>query len=169
MAVGGKEKNTGSDKLVSMPGEAVKSLRLELSNLLGEKLASGVLFRFGFRCGEALVERTKSKISEKEDMNQILPKIWKKTGLGSIINIEEISDEEMVIEYNESVEANFMGPTNTTSCDYTRGYLAGIASVLAKKKYYSVETECISEGKKRCRFQLMVFPHKVYVPKKKSK
>jgi predicted hydrocarbon binding protein len=169
MAAVGKEEKEGYDSLISMPGEAVRSLRLELSNLLGEKLASGVLFRFGYRCGETLVDRTKSKITEKEGISQVLPSIWDKTGLGSITNIQEISEEEMMIEQKESMEAHAMGVTNEPSCDYTRGYLAGIVSVLTKKKHYSVETECISEQKKKCKFQLVVFPHKVYVPKKKTK
>ena len=105
-----------------------------MSNLLGEKLASGVLFRFGFRCGETLVDRTKSKITEKEGISQVLPLIWDKTGLGTITNIQEISEEEMVIEQKESMEAHVVGATNVPSCDYTRGYLAGIERFMFRKK-----------------------------------
>jgi hypothetical protein len=37
-----------SEPMVSIPGDAINSLRLELGNLLGRKLAAGVLFRFGY-------------------------------------------------------------------------------------------------------------------------
>ncbi len=153
---------------ISMPEEAIKSLRTELSNLLGERLADGVLFRFGFRCGEALVERRISDNLENTDIHKTLPEIWSQTCLGDIVNIEEISEEEIEIEQEESTEAHVTGPSDTPSCNYTRGYLAGIASILTKKKFYCIETECISEGKDTCRFQLVVFPHKVYVAKKTS-
>lgn len=162
----GHLKIEGSKPFIYMSGEAIKSLRLELSNLLGEKLASGVLFRFGFRCGEALVERARSKTNIEGKIGESLTDIWKQTGLGKIVKIEEISEEEVEIEQQDSTEAKVIGSTAEPSCDLTRGYLAGIATMLTKKKFYCVETDCISEGKDRCNFQLVVFPHKVYVPKK---
>lgn len=166
MRKGGQEKNEGSESFVYMPGEAIKSLRTELSNLLGEKLAAGVLFRFGFRCGEALMESTMSDTNKKKGISDVLPKIWEQTGLGKIVNIEETSDEEVQIEQEDSTEAKAIGNADESSCHYTRGYLAGIATILTEKKFYCVETACISEGKERCNFQLVVFPHKVLVPKK---
>lgn len=168
MQKGGHGKKGGSKTFVNMPGEAIKSLRSELSNLLGEKLAAGALFRFGFRCGEALVERTKSNVTTENDMGEALPNIWAKTGLGKIVKVEEISEEEVEIEQEDSTEARAIGSATQPSCDYTRGYLAGIATMLTNKKFYCVETACISEGKDKCNFQLLVFPHKVYVPKKTS-
>jgi predicted hydrocarbon binding protein len=149
-----------------MPADAIKSLRLELGNLLKEKLAAGVLFRFGYKCGEALVESDNPKILEESSVESALPKIWDVTGLGSISKIEEISEDEIIIEIIESTEAKVLGSSDAPSCDYTRGYLAGICSALTKKKFYSVETDCLSQNKKTCKFQLVVFPHRVYVPKK---
>ena len=166
----GSEKGEGLDALgafIFMPEEAIKSLRSELTNLLGEKLAKGVLFRFGYRCGEALVERIMLKDSEEKGITALLIKIWEHTGLGKLVKIEEISEEEIAVEQEGSTEAQVIGSAQSPSCDYTRGYLAGIANMLTKKKFYCVETQCISEGKDRCKFQLQVFPHKVYVPEKK--
>lgn len=156
----------GSESFVYMPGEAIKSLRTELSNLLGEKLAAGVLFRFGFKCGEALMENTMSVANMKKGISEVLPRIWEQTGLGKIVDIEETSEEEVQIEQEASTEARAIGNADEPSCHYTRGYLAGIATILTEKKFYCVETMCISEGKDRCNFQLVVFPHKVLVPKK---
>ena len=149
-----------------MPADAIKSLRLELSNLLKEKLAAGVLFRFGYKCGEALVDSDNPKSLNDSSMESALPKIWERTGLGSISSIHEISEDEIQIEIIESTEARILGTNDTPSCDYTRGYLAGICSALTKKKFYSVETSCLSQSEKSCKFELVVFPHRVYVPKK---
>lgn len=165
MQKGGHEKKEGLKTFIYLPEEAIKSLRTELSNLLGEKLASGVLFRFGFRCGEALMERTMSDANKEMGIGEALPDIWKQTGLGKIVKVEEISEEEVEIEQEGSTEARVLGSADEPSCDYTRGYLAGIATILTKKKFYCVETACISEGRDRCNFQLVVFPHKVYVSK----
>ena len=147
---------------VYMPSEAIRSLRLELSNLLGEKLAAGVLFRFGYRCGEALVEQAKSENPKDLNIESALPKIWKQTSLGKITKIEETSEDEMEIIHEDSIEAKVQGTSESPSCDYTRGYLAGITSALTKKKFYCVETSCISGGNKSCTF------HRVLVPKKSS-
>lgn len=162
------ENPQGLEDFMYMPGEAIMSLRLELSNLLGEKLAAGVLFRFGFKCGEALIDRMKNIKPKKQEIEKILPKISNDIGLGEIVNIERISEDEMDVELDKSTEANAIGDTSKPSCDYTRGYLAGITSVITKKKFYCVESECLSQGENRCVFHLVVFPHKVYLPKKTS-
>jgi predicted hydrocarbon binding protein len=159
-----KQMDTG----MYMPAEAIKSLRMELANLLKEKLAKGVLFRFGYRCGEALVEGTGSENPKKLDLVVSLPKIWKQTGLGSINKIEEVSENELEIEITDSMEAKVLGKSDVPSCDYTRGYLAGICSSLSKKKFYAIETECETQNRSSCKFNLVVFPHRVYVPKKTS-
>ena len=86
---GGKE---SFESFIYLPGEAIRSLRSELSNLLGEKLSAGVLFRFGYRCGEAFVERMISEDSAKKGISESLLKIWGQTGLGEIVKIEEISE-----------------------------------------------------------------------------
>lgn len=154
-----------SESQIYFPVEAIKSLRLELSNLLGEKLAAGALFRFGYRCGEAFVERFNMDKRAKEDLNEVLINIWQGTGLGNIRNIEEISKDEVIVEQENSTESKVQGSVESPSCDFTRGYLAGIANMLTQKKYYCVETACISEGKDICTFRLIEFPHKVYVTK----
>lgn len=153
---------------IYMPAEAINALRSELSNLVGEKLAKGVLFRFGYRCGEILVQRTKMDDSQEKELSETLPKIWGKTGLGKIVKIEEISEKEVIIEQEDSTEAQAMDGVEAPLapvCDYTRGYLAAIANQLTNSKFYCEETACISEGKTRCIFKLVMFPHKVYVTK----
>jgi predicted hydrocarbon binding protein len=161
-----RKKNTS---VVFLPGEAIKSLRLELGNIVGEKLASGVLFRFGFRCGEALVEKRSSDGGSLNTFENALTDIWKQTGLGTIEKIDEDSENEIKIVHKNSTEARVVGESESPSCDFTRGYLAGITSKILKKKFYCVESECEAAGDQRCSFQLVVFPHRVYVPKSNKK
>ena len=155
-----------SEPVVSIPGDAINSLRLELGNLLGEKLAAGVLFRFGYHCGEALGQQHVLDDADEVSISKMLPEIWVHTGLGSIVGVEEVSEDEMEVELEDSTEAVFAGTSSEPMCDFTRGYLAGVVNSVLKKKYYCIEASCLSEGASRCTFQMLVFPHKVYVGKK---
>ena len=155
-----------SEPVVSIPGDAINSLRLELSNLLGKKLAAGVLFRFGYHCGEALAGQYVPDVAAEVSIAKLLPEIWVHTGLGSIARVQEVSEDEMEVELEDSTEAVFAGTSFEPVCDYTRGYLAGVVNRVMKKKFYCIEASCLSEGAPRCTFQMLVFPHKVYVSKK---
>lgn len=157
---------TMSEPVVSIPGDAIHSLRMELSNLLGAKLAAGVLFRFGYHCGEALAGQYALDEESEVSIAKLLPEIWGHTGLGSIASVQEPSEDEMELELEESTEALSAGSSPEPVCDYTRGYLAGVVNRLLGKKFYCIEASCLSEGAPRCTFQMLVFPHKVYVPKK---
>jgi predicted hydrocarbon binding protein len=154
------------EEYILMPGEALRSLRTELCNLLEEKLSVGVLFRFGYRCGEALVERMQTTGEGTTDLEDNLKKYWERTGLGIIVSIEKITTEEVIVEQEMSTEALALEKGVTPSCDYTRGCMAGIANALTGRKYYCIESECISVGKDRCLFHLIEFPHRVYLPMK---
>ncbi len=155
-----------SEPVVSIPGDAIHSLRLELSNLLGKKLAAGVLFRFGYHCGEALAGQHAPDDEAEVSITKMLPETWVHTGLGSVVRVQEVSEDEMEVELEDSTEAMFAGSSSEPVCDYTRGYLAGVVNRVLEKKYYCIETSCLSEGTPRCTFQMLVFPHKVYVTKK---
>jgi predicted hydrocarbon binding protein len=150
---------------ISLPSDAIKSLRIELSNLLGKKLASGVLFRFGYRCGEALYEDFAPKDPEKVDLDGTFKELWNQTGLGRIVSIENISEEEIVVKIENSTESLSMGELMEPICDYTRGYLGGLASKITGNKYYCVESECAAKGDSICTFHLVMFPHRIYVPR----
>jgi predicted hydrocarbon binding protein len=97
---------------------------------------------------------------------KLLPEIWVHTGLGSIVRVQELSEDELEVELEDSTEAVFAGTSSEPMCDFTRGYLAGVMNRVMKKKFYCIEAPCLSEGAPRCIFQMLVFPHKVYVGKK---
>jgi len=161
-----EQKVAVSEPVVSIPGDAIHSLRLELSNLLGKKLAAGVLFRFGYHCGESLAGGYVQGQAGDVSIAKLLEEVWVHTGLGTIAGVQEISEDEMELELEESTEALSAGSSAEPVCDYTRGYLAGVVNKVLGAKFYCVETSCMSQGAPRCTFQMLVFPHKVYVSKK---
>ncbi len=150
---------------ITLPRDGIRSLRLELQNLVGEKITSGVLFRFGYKCGESLTEFEEPSDLKAKDFQDVLKKFWKHTGLGAIVKVESISDEETIVILENSTEAISIGESEEPICDFTRGYLAGISSRLSGEKHHCVESECKASGAENCKFHLVVFPHRIYIPK----
>ncbi|MEW5937884.1 MAG: DUF835 domain-containing protein [Candidatus Thermoplasmatota archaeon] len=126
-----------------MPGSALLSLREELQIALGEANSREALFRYGMRCGEALVKNL-GITAGLDDFKGILQSLWFEVGL-SRPYIEKVDEGEIVVMFDESLESS---PQN--SCDFTRGYLAGVTSGLLGRKYGCIETTCRSDGSEFC-------------------
>jgi predicted hydrocarbon binding protein len=126
-----------------MPGQAIMDLREELELIEGEE-AGETLQRYGFRAGMGLVKSLGVYASDFEQLAEILPPLWAETGLSRIVE-EHITDKEMTITFEDSIEAE-----HGRKCDFARGYLSGIVSALAKRRYNAVENECVSQGKANC-------------------
>jgi hypothetical protein len=57
----------------------------------------------------------------------------------------KVTADEIVVTFDESVEAS-----HGRRCDFTRGYLSGIASGLLGRRYKASEVVCMSQGAERC-------------------
>lgn len=100
MADGGEQ---GSDQTLQtsffiMPGNALKSLRDELSISTGEKLAEGIIYRYGIRCGEGMIQRMCIKCDDMIALSEMLPGIWAGVGLGRI-QLKDITDDGMLVVF----------------------------------------------------------------------
>ncbi|HSV42693.1 MAG TPA: DUF835 domain-containing protein [Methanomassiliicoccales archaeon] len=126
-----------------MPGTALKDLREELELIEGAE-SPETLARFGYRCGVGLVRTLGLECSDVNQLRDVVKQIWSETGL-SRMEIDLITDNEMVITFADSIEA-----LSGYTCDFTRGYLAGIVSTLTKRRYDSKEVSCLSDGSHRC-------------------
>ncbi|MCE5297117.1 MAG: DUF835 domain-containing protein [Euryarchaeota archaeon] len=126
-----------------MPGSALGDLRDELDLIEGAS-SPETMYRFGYRCGVGLVRTLGIECANIDGLKDVLKQIWSETGL-SRIDIDLITDNEMVLTFGDSVEGS-----NGHSCDFTRGYLTGMVSSLMKKRYDSKEVSCISDGSHRC-------------------
>lgn len=126
-----------------MPGSALLSLREELQIALGDGNSREALYRYGMRCGEALVKKL-GITAELEEFKEIFQSLWFEVGL-SRPYIEKVDEREIVVMFDESLESS---PQN--SCDFTRGYLAGVSSGLLDRQYGCIETTCRSDGSEFC-------------------
>jgi predicted hydrocarbon binding protein len=126
-----------------MPSSALLALREELQISEGVEMSREALYRYGMRCGEALV-RNLGVTTPIADFSGIFQSLWFEIGLGRP-SVDQVSEEEIVVSFSESIEVS---PNN--SCDFTRGYLAGVTSSLLGVKYSCIETTCVSDGAPCC-------------------
>jgi len=130
-----------------MPGAALAHLREELEIVEGDQRARLMLYRYGQRCGRALVESFGLSCSSLSEIRSVIEPIWMEAGL-SRIKIDSIEESEMVVTLEESVEAK-----EGKACDFARGYLSGIVSQLLGKRFEVEEVECTSGGYMACVMQ----------------
>ena len=152
------EKGSKEQKITAffiMPAEALPTLRSELSPLASEMAVKAILFRYGFRCAEACVQSMNIEEMNAKKIKDMLPSLWDEIGLGRL-SMDVIDNEGFTLELNEPIEAEANGDMELASCDFTRGYLAGIVSYLSGKGYHCKEEECVSLGDSHCTFLLSI-------------
>lgn len=136
-----------------LPAEALITLRDELEPLANEDVIRAIIFRYGFRSGDACVESMGIKTKNLKQFKNLLPDIWEEVGLGRL-HLDKFTEDSIELRLSESIEGIVLGDTQKTSCDFTRGYLAGVVSNLLGKMYHCKEEECVSAGDDQCAFIL---------------
>lgn len=131
-----------------MPGVALSHLREELEIVEGDHRARLMLYRYGQRCGRALVENYSISCSSIAEVKEVIEPIWMEAGL-SRIKMESSEESEMVVNLEESVEAR-----EGKTCEFARGYLSGMVSQMTGKRYEVDEVECASQGYLACVMQV---------------
>jgi len=130
-----------------MPGIALAHLREELEIVEGDMRARLMIYRYGQRCGRALVESFGLSSGDLTEARTMIEPLWMEAGL-SRMKIESMQESEMVVNLEESVEAK-----EGNTCDFARGYLSGIVSQLTGKRFEVDEVECTSTGYPACVMQ----------------
>ncbi len=146
-----------------MPGIALAHLREELEIVEGDQRARLMLYRYGQRCGHALVESFGLSVDSLAETKSVIEPVWMEAGL-SRLRIDSIEESQMVVNLEESVEAK-----EGKTCDFARGYLSGIVSQLLGKRFEVDEVECASQGYMACVMQVyevldLLKPGKVHEP-----
>jgi len=131
-----------------MPGIALAHLREELEIVEGDQRARLMIYRYGQRCGRALVDSFGLSCNDLSEARSIIEPIWMEAGL-SRIKIESLEESEMIVNLEDSVEAK-----EGNTCDFARGYLSGIVSQLTGERYEVDEVECASQGYIACVMQV---------------
>jgi hypothetical protein len=114
-----------------MYGESIKTLQDELVSVLGNALARGFLFRFGFKTGH---------VTARE--------IWLEMGLARPTTIKK-QKNGLTITLEETLESSYAGDKG---CDFTRGFVGGLITGITNVPHYCIEKECVSNGAKDCVF-----------------
>ncbi len=131
-----------------MPGIALAHLREELEIVEGDQRARHMLYRYGQRCGRALVESFGLSCSDLSEVKAVIEPIWMEAGL-SRLSIQSMEESEIIVNLEESVESK-----EGNTCDFSRGYLSGIVSQLTSKRFEVDEVECASQGYIQCVMQV---------------
>jgi len=137
-----------------MSGNALKNLGDELQILVGEKASHETIERYGFRCGEGLVQSIDIRCKDTEELRDLLPGVLIETGLGRVDKMD-IAPSEVTISFEDSVEANSIAKTTEPACHFTRGYLSGVLSALLDRRFTASEQSCMAKGDKRCVHKLV--------------
>ncbi len=124
-----------------MSGDALRSLNDELQIQIGDNEAGALLERYGYRCGESLVQSVGYTCDNIEELEETLPGLIIETGLGRAVT-KKVTVDEIIIEFKESVEASHIGKKDGAGCNFTRGYLAGVISNLLDSDYKAIEDSC---------------------------
>ena len=124
-----------------MSGDALRALNDELQIQIGELSASELLERYGYRCGESLVQSVGYTCDNIEELEETLPGLLIETGLGRAVT-KKVTVDEIIIEFDESIEASHLAKKEDAGCHFTRGYLAGVISSLLDAKYDAIEDSC---------------------------
>jgi predicted hydrocarbon binding protein len=126
-----------------MPGSALLGLREELELLAGD-YAGETLERMGYRAGLGLVKSLEVGATDLQSFADIFTQLWSESGLSRAF-VKKTTKEEIVVTFDESIEA-----AHGRRCDFTRGYLSGIASALLGSRYDAHEVVCMSQGSEKC-------------------
>jgi predicted hydrocarbon binding protein len=150
----GQQEEEANVSFFVMSGDALRSLNDELQILIGEQAAGELLERFGFRCGEGLVQSIGYTCEKIEELKDTLPGLMIETGLGRS-KTTKITEDEIIIEFEESLEALAKGKSDKARCNFTKGYLAGVLSTLFDARFDGTEDSCTCKGDGVCIHRLV--------------
>lgn len=130
-----------------MYGESIRTLQDELVSVLGNALARGFLFRFGFKTGH-VTAREMGLQGQGSDVFDYFKEIWIEMGMARPTEITK-AKKGMTITLEETLETSYAGDKG---CDFTRGFVGGLISGITNVPHYCVEKECVSNGGDSCVF-----------------
>lgn len=137
-----------------VPTDILESLHQEFSALAGERSASGILYRTGYRCGQTVTAKMNFQLDDESLLGDALTNLWIEIGLGRISSILPTDEGALRIVSDESTEARAVGRGAKKVCDITTGYLAGTAAALTGRDFVCEEVRCYAGGAEHCEYIL---------------
>lgn len=136
-----------------MPIYFLKAIREEYVSKCGDKESGKILFNCGFRCGQIMTKKMDISGQQNIDLAETLHALWIEVGLGRL-NIEKLDDGKIMINSDDSSEAQANGKVGKRMCDMTCGFIAGIATEVMGKPHECYEENCWSAGDEQCKYIL---------------
>jgi predicted hydrocarbon binding protein len=137
----------------TLPSIALKSLFDEIRISVEPDMAEEIIERYGMRCGEGIVKTLGVEGENLTDFGEIVHPLWAHVGLGRP-NVTDVSDDEIVVEFKESIEAQAKGKSEQTHCTFLLGYMKGLVTEAIGGVYDVEESTCIAMGSEVCKFYI---------------
>ena len=131
--------------------DSLQGLSDRLKEKFGEETGAKAVYDAGRGAGSRAT-RAHRRFSKKsgEEQARYMAKMASGAGWGRIRVLDASPDGEIVVDDSPFRRRGAGRP----SCDFLRGFLAGAASYIYRRRIDCVETECVSAGSKKCRFVL---------------
>ena len=131
--------------------ETLKGLTDKLAEKFGEEAGARAVYDVGRGAGSrATAAHRRFSKKSGEEQARYMARMASGAGWGRIRVLDASPDGEIVVEDSPFKRRGAGKP----SCDFLRGFLAGAASYIYRRRIDCVETECVSAGSKKCRFVL---------------
>lgn len=144
----GRIKVTGL-RVLFVDTETLQALEKEVREKLGQEEGALAVYKIAKGAGSRAT-KAHYKYSKKkgEELVRYMAKMASGAGWGKISVVNAGVDGEVLVRDSPFKRSNAKKPT----CDYLRGFLAGSAGYIHRRKMDCVEVECASNGHKACRF-----------------
>lgn len=133
--------------------ETLTTFQKAVERELGDK-GNQILFESGFAGGELSSKRYKEIFSfSDEEIIRFMMNMGSQIGWGRF-ELETFNPDQkrLIIKVFHSPFAEAYGPSSSGVCHFTRGVMAGMASVAFGGEIKSKEPFCLSKGDKYCEF-----------------
>lgn len=130
------------------------TLRDLLVGEMGCEQAAELYRKAGFRAGEYLAKHMLTLDQPMGAFVAQLQSLLLELKIG-VLRVEEIDDAtgRMVITMAEDLDCSGLPVLGAPVCNYDEGFLAGILTLYAKKRYDVREVDCWATGERVCRFE----------------
>jgi predicted hydrocarbon binding protein len=151
------DRSKGEFSVIEVPAvivsiETFVNLQKDAEKILGFDGAAVLFYETGKKAGMRWINRFSKEWGLKDKkFIEAVQSFYAELGWGKF-NIDESSENELVIEVENSFIARGYGISEVAVCHFLRGYNAGLAEVLKCKAIDAEEVRCAAKGDDCCEF-----------------
>jgi len=126
-----------------------------MDNTGDKEIVARVMFGLGRSAAIGIFNSHIAAGIKSETLEDVMHLHWAEIGLG-MMSIWTGENEKYIIQNKRSTEALSLGETGEPSCNFSKGYLIGLAFAHNNMNYKVVERECMCMGHENCTFDLFL-------------